>query len=361
MTQNQPSTGLLPTVQPLIEFAPGTKDMVIGAIKKVLERLQTKDLVTLGVSYGDVLKRPNLLAEFIDAYKNNRGIGRDVAINAAGRAVEDDDAALICGMTLGQIERMLVFTCAKRVFAELEAIDGKNHPVPPEVRDYIAFDWQLPLLKVMGLSLSAEHFRVLGEGLLVVRSLDAVQSLGELDAAEIAKGRQAVGGRFLQVLGSRPMAFRGLALLEKGQLQVYEQILGPRLWEFLARDTQVILEVLKMDPERRRLMGVAIADVCMPTLTALERVNVSILAPFLETFREIFGERAESILAHANFADSFLYEIIERFREIGRGDLSEEKRESVRLAMVLKWRALDQKVTQWLAAGAPLIEKQIGM
>jgi hypothetical protein len=144
----------------------------------VLKRLKDKELIAAETEYGDLLNEPNRMCEFITCFKKNQAVGRDLALNQQGQPVKDFSEQLVCGMSLAQIESLLVYTCAKRIYRKKEAKEDSPKPakskevekswlpggkraakqaaqqiqaakkaaseLPEDIKAILAFDWQLP-------------------------------------------------------------------------------------------------------------------------------------------------------------------------------------------------------------------------
>ena len=156
----------------LIELDDATKDAVLGSLKLVLKRLKNKELIAAEIEYRDLLNDPNRMHEFIACFKKNLKVGRDLALNQRGQPVKNFSEQLVCGMSLAQIERLLVYTCAKKIYRKKAAEEDRQKTakpkdakkgwlrggkqagkqaakkttseVPDEIKAIIAFDWQLP-------------------------------------------------------------------------------------------------------------------------------------------------------------------------------------------------------------------------
>ncbi len=152
-----------------IELDDATKDVVLGSLKLVLKRLKNKELIAAEIEYRDLLNDPNRMHEFITCFKKNLEVGRDLALNQRGQPVKDFSEQLVCGMSLAQIERLLVYTCAKKIYRRKAAEEGRQKAakpkdakkgwlrggkqaakqtakktpseVPEEIKDILAFDW----------------------------------------------------------------------------------------------------------------------------------------------------------------------------------------------------------------------------
>ncbi len=330
-------------IPPLVKLAPETKDVVLGAIKLVLKRLKTAGLVEDGVEYGDLAGQPRHMAAFIARFKNNRRVAKDLALTRAGQPARRDDEELVCGLTLAQIERLLVYTCAKKAMARGARLHEDEKAV-------IAFDWQLPLLGLYG-RMTVEHFQVLGDDLLVVRSAEGARALATLTPAQIERAREVAGERFGQMLAEAPEAIRGVARCDADVFDLLVRVAGPRLWEFLAGDEQRVVEIGGVSPERVTALGPDVADLCVPSLRQIEHVPTEVLRAFLSAFRAVFGPAAAALLADQEFAFAFLRDAANQARGLaGREGVPEAQVED---ALRAAWESVKPRVETWLADRSP--------
>lgn len=337
------SVSSYPPVPASLELSPKIKGVVIGAIKKVLERFQKDGRVPDNVTYGEVLADADLLYGFVRAYKEDRSVAKDVALDADGKPVMDDETVLICGMSLGQIERLLVFTTAKKVFAE-----AGRREVPPALRDRIAFAWQLPLLKTYATAFEPQQFTVLEDDVFALWTEDRLQAISPVNATQLDRLRKVAGEEFRSVLENQPGAAIGLSAVSDQELETIRNLVGDRLWDFLDRDPNLVREVLGLSTEKLKALGPCSADVCLATLKTLDKMAIAVLPPFMKAFNEKLGRHGREMLGDEAFDREFLREIVDRFESLGKKDQTEEMREHVALAVNLKWTALEPKLMSWL-------------
>ncbi|MBY0430766.1 MAG: hypothetical protein K2Q10_06190, partial [Rhodospirillales bacterium] len=100
----------LPTLPPPVELSSETKKAVIDGLKKVLEVFRSKGLLDAKVTYSDVIHDPAVLRNFIQVYRANRELVDDLVVSAENTPVRDDTTPLSCGVTLEQIQQLLVKT-----------------------------------------------------------------------------------------------------------------------------------------------------------------------------------------------------------------------------------------------------------
>ncbi len=331
----------------LVDFPPETKTLVIGAIKLILRRLRRDDLLQEDVAYGDLLGDAGRLHDVIRVFKANREIADDVVLDTAGAPVRDDRQTLICGITLAQIERLLVFTCAKRLFASWDGWDGSRSAgavVPEELKRVLGFDWQLPLLRLYQTAMSAEHFRVLGDSILALRTPQALIAASNMDPGEIENLKHAAGERFTDVLTSAPDAGALVARLKPEKFALFSEAAGDRIWEFLAGEQQVRGYLMGVVAERVRALGPSLPDLCLDAARVLTDLPSDRLALLLSSFREVFKEDAPRLLQDPGFARDVLAPLVSRILSAPSGSQDCTSHEH----MTREWEGLKPRIMVWM-------------
>lgn len=350
-----PPTKRKSKIPKLVQFDPTTKDVVIGVIKLVLRRMSQQGMMPEGVEYGHLLSDADLLYRFIVTYKEHRDLAQEFTVGKSGQPVASDDEELVCGLSLAQIERLLVYTCAKKFFTReskkaSRMEDGKPlrtlpPTMPSEMKAILAFEWQLPLLDIYASLLRPEHFTALKESILSIRDAQALRAYGKVEPMQVPKARKVVGKRFQELLEADPRAIRGVSMCDERKFLKFSELTGPRVWEFFAGDPQVIIELLGGGPDLLKALGSNIPDVNMRALRELESISSSVLVPFMDAFRQAFPKEGKMLLTDEHFVQTFLRETVSSFRSLDYGDGT---RDVIAEATVLKWGALRPKVAQWL-------------
>lgn len=334
----QAAEDFLPRLPASVELDPEVKKRVIGGVKTVLGRLQQAGLMRQA-EYGAVIGNHALLLEFVDAYKANRGQGAEIALDAHGAPVRDDWTPLSCGVNLAQIEQMLVFTCAKRMFAEAEgkpkpasapAADKgglfrkkPEAPVQPqktdgdrkldELKHWIAFAWQLPLIKYYYFLFERGQLAELGRDITLFRTQDQLQMMASFDVVKLRKARKVAGGQFTRALAANPGCVYGLNWWGERRHALFTEAMHDRVWHFYARDEDYFELVDEVDRERVMAYGPLLASLAPEALTALERLAIDRLPLFLSTFLTELGKGSERLLADSGFARQHLDPICRTF------------------------------------------------
>lgn len=368
------SDAILPTAASL---DPELRKIVLAGVKFLLARLRQNNLIDENVQYRDIINTPKLMAEYIDLIRNNLAIGKDLIVDEKGKPVSDMETPLVCGASLGQLERMLVYTCGSKVFIKPdEAVKkeevtkkgfslfglgskkkagGKKNAKSSgeakleELKPYLVYSWQLNLVGAYEEYLQREHYRMLGDKILVLDSVSKIKTIGRVEPQHIANVKKLTEDRFDQILQDDPGAIAGMAMIKsKAKFDFIFKITGDRVWDFFSRDPQYIVEIIGADEDRIWSVGPSIADLSHENLIILKRLKLPILKIFMDTFRDVFGDLAPKFLIQDDFGPKFLKQIVEEFVEMSTSeDTSDEQKNALGDIMALKWGALNERILEW--------------
>ncbi len=347
-----PAGADIPVVPALITFEPQTRDIVLGAIKLVHKRLKNKGVVDSTLEYQDLLRDPVAMLAFIEGFKGNRDIASELTVDASGKAVADDNAKLVCNLTLAQIERLLVITCAKKFAASrVAAADaGKGaKPVSAEladiIKDVIAFAWQLPLLPVYLGALKEEHFRVLGTRILLLRSPEVLNLFSQIDPADIRKAERLMGPDYDYALVNRPHAIRGGALCNPKSYKLLKATAGKHIWEVLSGNPQIVVELLALSGDRIGPLAPFAAKMSEEAFRQIEAVPAPLLGPLLNSFQTVFGDLSQALIGDEEFAKKYLFNMVGVVRSLPAS--SEKDLANAPQVLTYKWKSLQDPIREW--------------
>lgn len=325
-----------PVVPQSVELDPQAKKRLLAGIKSVLIRLQEKGKLKAGIDYTDMLGRPQVLQAFIDAFKANRAVAADLLVDAAGKPVSRDDLPLSCGISLEQVGQMLVYTCAKRIFVDS---DPDTKPPAPtgklgslfrrkaagpmvksdgerklaELKPYLAFDWQLPLLKYYYFFLDRHQLMELGRDILLLRDPVQLEMVAAFEAPKLKAARRLAQDAFPDVMLGWPGAIEGLARADDMHFALFQEICGPRVWEFYARDIDYVDDVTGIDKTVLRAIGPLLASASFESVDAFSRLPGDRIGQMIEGFRTIFRGNLDDILSDPGFGRQTLLPLVQRF------------------------------------------------
>lgn len=358
----------------LIDLNDRVKAVVIGSIKLVLGRLKKKGSIEKDTRYEDLLADPQKMFDFITAYKAAPDIAKDIALNKAGKPVQGLDESLVCDMSLAEIERLLVYTCAKRIWRKNAAQkDGETTPapdkkhsffglfrrkdkspgaasalgdVPPGIKAYIAFDWQLPLLERYADPQTKNHIESLGEAILALKTPQDLETITDMDPIAIRKAYDITGEQFHDLLDYNPNAIKGLKDINEETYKSMFDLIGHRTWGMFASDPEVLTELLMLRDDQVEALTPVMGDLCVETLNILLDIPEEILGPAVTSFGEVFGEKQPELLGNGDFAGSFMFDVVGSFRGSAQGaDLDIG---ALGQTTALKWNSIKPQALEWL-------------
>ncbi|HXP97795.1 MAG TPA: hypothetical protein VN809_13860, partial [Telmatospirillum sp.] len=210
----------LSQLPPPIEITTETKRGVIDGLKKVIDVFQTNNVLEKEIGYQDVIHSPEILYNFIQTYKTNAQLVSEIVVGKKGEPVTNPDAPLTCGISLAQVQQLLIKTCVRYFleqdtreeestvtetvtktrflfFKTTEQVERKTGGGFDErkVRDlsrYMAFDWQLPLLSAYA-ELNSAQLMELGEDIIALQTADAIRDFAQFDQQIIKKAKSTAG------------------------------------------------------------------------------------------------------------------------------------------------------------------------
>ncbi len=364
----------------LINLNDRDKAVVIGSIKLVLGRLKKKGSIAKGTRYEDLLADPERMFDFITAYKAAPDTAKDVALDKTGKPVETGDQSLVCDMTLAEIERLLVYTCAKRVWRKTAGENGGDaatpgnkkrsffalfrkiglfrkkrdaseastalSEVPAGIKSYIAFDWQLPLLENYANTLTKNHIKSLGEAILALKTHQDLETVTEMDPTAIRKAYDITGDQFHDMLNCSPSAINGLKDVNEETYKSVFELIGHRTWNMFAGDPEVLNELLNLRDDQIEALAPVVSDLCIESLNMLLDIPEQILGPAATSFGEVFGEQQPELLGNGEFAEKFMFDVVGSFRSSAEG--GELDVGALGQTTALKWTSIKPQALKWL-------------
>lgn len=327
----------------LAELSPEASAQLVEGINSIIALLEEKGAIPPGAKFDALVNRPGHMQIFISRFRENRDIGENIVVSESGKPVTDDKIKLVCGLSLARVERWLVYACAEKAFADvLKDTAGK---FPEEIKNYLVYAWQLPLLDVYKRENVSIYFRELGQGMLLLKTPAAVEAIVTTDIADVRKTREAIGDRFEEMLKEAPRAVKVLAHCESRQFEFYERLLGDKIWKFFGGNQQLVIELLALDAKRVLALGPFFTDLCMETFRVLEEVPTKTLAPLMKSFNAVFGGPGRALLGDGQFANEFLRQVVDDFR--GMEVKSDKEIEAVSEAAAMKWNVIKPKLAEW--------------
>jgi hypothetical protein len=360
----------VPTLPPPIDIDNDTKKGVIDGLKKVLATFQEAGLVDPSVSYQHLISDPVVLTRFVELFQANRDKVDAIVVGKDGQPVRDDDAGLVCGISLNQIQQLLVRTCAKKVFeqdkpmetvtetvtktsflglikkteqVERQAVDPVEERKVRELTRYVAFGWQLPLLESYRRMLNYQHIMELAEDVLALQTPEAIAAVAEIEPAVLRKVKSAVGADFTAILADRPQAINGIAVWNRDMYEFYRKALGDQAWAFFARDKQFFNVCASLDKATARICGDVLCYIAAENLTEIQRLNIDKIEVLVTSLKAAFGTRLAAVLSKPSFAKDILRKVVDNLLHM------QQEKEKLMASFALTCKAMVPTVSEWLA------------
>lgn len=358
----------VPTLPPPVDLSPETKKAIIDGLKKVIEALQAKGALDKAVTYSQVIHEPDVLFSFIQTFRANREMADAIVMDPDKKPVRDEITPLICGVTLEQVQQLLVKTCAKfyfekdraepdtvvetvttkrfLFFTKTEQVERKAGPTADdrknrEILRYLAFDWQLPLLPAFK-ELIYQQVAELGDDLLALNRAEAVEAVAQLDPSVIKKAKGTAGPDFTNIMAERPQAIPGVAAWNRDMYVFYRSILGTRAFDFFARDKHFFNVAAELDKPMARAYGDVLCFIHAENLMEMQRLNIDKTEVLVESLRQALGDVLPQVLAQPAFAKDILRRLVESLLH-----MSQEK-DQMLVAASLTCKAIAPQIMEWL-------------
>lgn len=359
----------VPTLPPPVDIDGDTKKAIIDGLKKVLARFQESGKVDAGITYQDLISNPEILEHFIATFLANRADCDDIVKGADKGPVRNDDAKLICPVSLNQVQQLLVRTCAKKVMEQEKTLTTVTETVtkksflglikrteevsrettdPVEERKireltrYMAFGWQLPLLDAYRRLLSYQQVMEIGEDLVALTSVANIEALSQFDPTVLRKVKLAAGEDFSHILADRPQAIAGVAVWNRDMYEFYRKNLGDKAWAFFAREPAFFNVVASLDKSTARILGDMLCYIHAENLAEIQRLNIDKVEVLATSMKQAFGDRLAMIMAQPNFAKEILRKTVDNLLH-----MSQEK-DKLMASFALTCKAMVPTVTEWL-------------
>jgi hypothetical protein len=357
---------------PPVEIDTETKRGIIDGLKKVLAAFQQAGLVDGGVTYQQVISDAGVLQSFIKTFLANREMVDDIVrARDGGGPVRDESTVLVCGVSLDQIQQLLVRTCAKKIFeadkpmetvtetvtrtsmfglikkteqVERQAVDPVEERKVRELSRYIAFGWQLPLLDTYRSRLSYPQIIEIGEDIVALPTAAHVEAVAQFEPEKLKKVRAAVGNEdFGAILADRPQAIAGISVWNRDMYQFYRQTLGDRAWAFFARDSAFFNVCAALDKPVARIFGDMLCYIAADNLQEIQRLNIDKVEVMVHALKTGFGPRTKEILSIPAFGKDILRKVVDNLLHMN------QEKDKLMMAFGLSVKAMVPAVEEWLA------------
>ncbi len=357
---------------PPVDIDNDTKKAIIDGLKLVMAVFQESGCLAHDVTYQDLISDPEILMSFIQTFLEHRDQVDHIIHSRSGDGpVRDDDMPLICGVSLNQIQQLLVRTCAKKVFEQdrpLETVTAtrtkksflffkstehvevqrpSNDPVEErkirELSRYIAFGWQLPLIEAYRHYLTYQQIMEIGDDIVALQSVEDIAAVASYEPAVLKKVKQQTGADFGEILAKQPVAIGGIAVWNREMYEFYRKVLGEKAWTFFSREKAFFNIVAALDKTTARIIGDILCYVAGENLSELQRLNIDKVEVLVTSLKSAFGERLPGILSTPAFAKDILRKVVDNLIH------TNGEKDRLMTAFMLSCKAQVPAVLEWQA------------
>jgi hypothetical protein len=357
----------LPELPPPLDVSPETKKVLIDGIKASLALFQKKGLFAAEVTYTDLIHDPEILYGFIQAFKQNREAADGLVVDKAKQPVRDDETILICGVTLSQVQRLLINTCGKyhigggeggktevketvvRKMFFFKTVEkkqvAKTAPDERKAREmsrYLAFDWQLPLCDTYRDMLTLQMIMELDKYFLALNTPEAIQEIAKFQPQDIRKAREVTGDDFLELMLSYPGAISGVNTWNADMYKFFRKTLEDKSWQFFAREKSFFNIVSELDKATIKILGDVLLTVAPENLIEISRLNIDKTKALVGGLRAALGDGMAEVMSEPSFAKDILRRLVESFVHM------KQDPDQIAVYAELTCKALVPSIVEWL-------------
>jgi hypothetical protein len=327
------------SVQPVAELTDALRRNLIAEIKAALALLQKAGFFPSNLAYKDITQDRQALGAFIDAFRTHQPLFAALMRDQDGKQVTDRHTKLAQGVTLAQIEQLLVRTCAKRYFmrrrpraraterrATIKSLmsdiikRSKHLPLPREaatlpiqhreLMPYLAFRWQLDLLPHYA-TLPLDVIRELGDALLALETKRQLTRAAGLTPSYIAVAKGRLGDAFASILRRSVDAIEAIGRSNSARYHLLAIRLGKKLEAYFARDAAFLAACEQQSDDVLTIFGGLLVDIELHNFTLLTTLPAAKLTAVIEGLRKSFGDHLGDVLAHIEAGPIFLGHLVE--------------------------------------------------
>ncbi|WP_135081157.1 hypothetical protein [Terasakiella sp. SH-1] len=325
---------------PMVNVDKTIKAQIIQGTKDAITLLQENELLDTELTFDAILSDPQKLKHLFTVFRDNIDLFAETVVDKAGDPIVDETTETACGVTLQQVQKLLVSTTARRIFV---ANDGKvvvkkqkkkvktmmfftkEVTVKKKVKTkpgadkfdvmkrILGFDWQLDMLEFYRDELPDAHMLVLGDDVLVIRDVASGREVVEVHHEDFKKVKEAVGVYFRNVVAHGAAAIPGILYWRKDLVGTFIKVMGEKAWDFFKREKSFFDHCTELDNPRIGIYGDVLTYIAHENLTEMNRLNLDRLDGTINAFKETFGDKLPEILSEPKFATDILRPTVDSF------------------------------------------------
>lgn len=317
-----------------------TKGAIVQGTKAAISMLQENDLLDGNWSFDDLLNDPQKLKIFFQSFRDNIDLFAETVVDRSGDPIVDEKTETSCGVTLSQVENLLVSTAARRLFTQNDGkiVEKKQKKkvksmvfftkevmVKKKVRlkegakkfdamrRVIGFQWQLDLLEFYRDKLPYGHLLVLGDDVLAIRDVEHGEEVVSIHHEDFKKVKDVVGAYFRNVLSNGATAIPGILYWRKDLVPTFISAMGEKAWDFFRREKSFFDHCTELDKARISIYGDVLTFIHHENLTEMNRLNLDRLEGTLDAMRQVFGDKLKDLLSEPRVNVQVLRPMVDNF------------------------------------------------
>ncbi len=329
-----------------IQLPPGVavdkavKAQIIQGTKSAISLLQENDVLDAGWDFDAILNEPDHLKHFFQVFRDNIDLFAETVVDKKGDPITDEMTETSCGVTLQQVQKLLVSTCARRFFIrnDGEIVTKKSKKkvksmvfftkevtVTKKVRlkegakkfdamrRVIGFDWQLDLLPFYRDKLGYAHLLVLGDDVLAIKDEQNGEEVAAVHHEDFKKVKDAVGVYFRNLIAHGASSIPGILVWRKDLVGSFIKAMGEKAWDFFKREKSFFDHCTELDNARIEIYGDVLTYIAAENLTEMGRLNLDRLDGTLNAMKETFGDNLPEVLGEPELAVDILRPTVDSF------------------------------------------------
>lgn len=335
---------------PNVSVDKAVKGQIIQGTKNALALLKDNDLIDKELSFDAMLDEPSQLKNFFQVFRDNIDLFAETVVDKAGDPVTDELSLTACGVSLQQVQKLLVSTCARRYFIRNDGqivtkktkkkvktmvFFTKEVTVTKKVRlkegakkfdamkRIIGFEWQLDMLEFYRDKIPFAHLLVLNDDVLAIRDENHGTEVISVHHEEFKKVKDVVGVYFRNVLAHGATAIPGILYWRKDLVGSFIKAMGEAAWDFFRREKSFFDHCTELDNARIGIYGDVLTYIHYENLTELNRLNLDRLDGTLQAFKQTFGDELSRIFAEPRLCVEILRPTVDSFIHLEAKDNSQ--------------------------------------
>ncbi len=325
---------------PNVAVDKAVKGQIIQGTKDAIALLHENELLDASLDFDAILNDPENLKTLFATFRDNMDLFAETVVDKAGDPIVDETTETACGVTLQQVQKLLISTAARRFFIRNDGkvvtkktkkkvkhlvFFTKEVTVKKKVRlkegakkfdamkRVIGFDWQLDMLEFYRDRLPFSHLLVLNDDILAITDVAHGDEMVEIHHEDFKKVKESVGVYFRNLIAHGAAAIPGILYWRKDLVMSFIKAMGERAWEFFKRDKEFYDHCTELDNARIEIYGDVLVYIHADNLTEMDRLNLDRLDGTLNAMKATFGDQIEEILAEPLLAVEILRPTVDSF------------------------------------------------